>query len=92
VNSPESTARQWGADFAQGIEDNVPRALRALDEVTSAATVSASGQFQAQITDPDFGDIGDRVAAALAGWTVQLDGNGLARLVNKSNLRKARRG
>ncbi|TCO56801.1 phage-related protein [Actinocrispum wychmicini] len=82
---------QWGADWAHGIEDGMPKALRALDKAASAGSISA--QWQAQINnDPQFGDIGDRVAAALAGWSVQLDGTGLARLVNKSNLRKARRG
>jgi hypothetical protein len=38
------------------------------------------------------GMIGDAVAAAITGATLQVDGNGVAKLVNQANLKSARRG
>jgi hypothetical protein len=47
--------------------------------------------FHSTVESDGFGDIGDRVHDALSGWAVNIDGNGMAKLVNKSNTRRARR-
>lgn len=77
-------------DWAKGIESGTPAVLKAVD----AAMVATQGtmDLQATVSSDGFGSMGDRISDALAGWTVQIDGNGLASLVNKANQRKERRG
>lgn len=49
------------------------------------------GNISSHIEGSDFGNLEAVIEAALTGWSVQVDGDGLAKLVNKSNARKARR-
>ncbi len=64
--------------------------LRA-DMTVSGNDIAAVGTSQLNVAGNVTGVAGE-VAAALAGWTVELDANGIARLVNKANNVKARRG
>jgi phage-related protein len=77
-------------DWAKGMEAGTPAVLKAVDNVMSAT--QASMDFQGAISSDGFGSMGDRVSEALSGWAVQIDGNGLASLVNKANQQKERRG
>ena len=81
-----------GQQFAESLVGGVPDALRSIDRLSSVTATAFRSDFTAAVETDDFGSISDRVAEALSGWQVQLDQNGLAKLVNRSNLRKARRG
>lgn len=76
-------------DWARGIEQGTPAAVAAINEAmnTSAGSVEMNALVQAD----GFGGVGDRVREALSGWTVEIDGNGLAKLVNRANRKNERR-
>lgn len=76
-------------DWAKGIEQGTPAAIRAIDEAMSAT--SGSMEMNALVQSDGFGVIGDRVREALSGWTVEIDANGIAQLVNRANRRNERR-
>lgn len=79
-------------DWAKGIEAGAPDAIRAVEDVMNSTNRLANAEWHGQITSDGFGNIGDRVAEALSGWGVQIDGNGMAKLVNKANrLQEVRR-
>lgn len=67
-----------------------PLASSLPSSVTAVSGV-ANAEWQGSIDAEDYGGIGDQVSQALAGWSVVLDANGVAKLVNKANTRKARR-
>ncbi|AIG78468.1 Hypothetical protein AJAP_28150 [Amycolatopsis japonica] len=81
-----------GSAWAQSVRDGTPEAISSVEDLMSAVNKTASVEWQGAVSADGFGSIGDRVAAALAGWSVDIDGDGIARLVNKSNNRKKRRG
>jgi hypothetical protein len=58
--------------------------------VQSQTSVFASGS-NLNIDDSGMADIGTKVSEALATWTVEIDQQGIAKLVNKQNRRNARR-
>lgn len=76
-------------DWARGMEQGAPDAIRAIEDVMGH-TQSAM-DIEAAVTSEGFGSIGDKVAGALEGWTVELDANGVTRLVNRTNRRNERR-
>ncbi|WP_189059764.1 phage tail protein [Longimycelium tulufanense] len=78
-------------DWAAGIESRTPKAIQAVEDMMAATNTAATAEWQGHITAENFGFLGDRIAEALAGWTVQIDGDGLARMVNKHNALRARR-
>jgi phage-related protein len=80
------SAESIGDSLLAGVPDRI-RDMESLLPSPGAMTA----QMSAEISSDDFGSVGDRVAEALSGWNVELDKNGLARLVNRSNNRKARR-
>lgn len=86
------SGRALVADWTRGIEQGTPAAISAVEDMLNATSSAATAEWNGHISADGFGAIGDRVADALSQWTVQIDGNGLARLVNKANVRKARRG
>lgn len=55
------------------------------------ATGRMDSFVRTQVESDGFGGIADKVASALEGWTVDIDGNGVAKMVNKSNTRNRRR-
>ncbi|HVV11575.1 hypothetical protein [Amycolatopsis sp.] len=81
-----------GTAWADSIKDGTPDAVKSVQDLVGAVSRSAALEFRGSVEADDFGSIEDRVAEALAGWGVQIDANGLAKLVNKANVRKARRG
>jgi len=76
-------------DWAKGMEQGAPRALAAISDVMGQ-TQSAM-DIEAAVTSEGFGSIGDKVATALEGWSVELDANGMTRMVNRTNRRNERR-
>lgn len=76
-------------DWAKGIEQGTPAAVAAINEAMGAS--AGSVEMNAQVQAEGFGGIGDRVREALSGWTVEIDANGIAQLVNRANRRNERR-
>lgn len=91
-SSPRLAGRSAAASFATGLADGKPAALATADDLASLLGGRASADWNAHIASDGFGGLADAVTTALEGWTVELDSNGLARLVNKANTRRARRG
>lgn len=76
-------------DWATGIEQATPYAIKAIDDAMSAS--AGSLEMNALVQSDGFGGVGDRVREALSGWTVEIDANGIAKLVNRANRRNERR-
>ena len=76
-------------DWARGIAMGGKNALAAVDNVVGAT--AGAMELEATIAGDGYGSIGDKIAAVLAQWGVQIDENGLARMVNKVNQKNARR-
>src|SRR5690606_32166697 len=71
---------------------STPAVTSAIDEGwRSAGAATLSHQYSASIDDPGFASVEDKIAAALSQWGVEIDRDGLAKMVNKSNNRRARR-
>ncbi|WP_439377823.1 phage tail protein [Amycolatopsis lexingtonensis] len=81
-----------GSAWAQAVKDGTPEAVNAVEALMGRVNKTASVEWSGAVASDDFGSIEDRIAEALAGWSVEIDGDGIARLVNKSNNRKKRRG
>ncbi len=78
-------------DWAKAIEDRTPVAVKAVDGLMSASNLAANAEWQGHISSDEFGGVGREVAEAMSGWSVQIDANGIARMVNKTNRMNARR-
>jgi len=76
-------------DWAKGIEKGGAEAIATMDEVVGAT--AGSMELEASIAADGYGSIGDKVASALAQWGIQIDENGLARMVNNVNRKNQRR-
>lgn len=76
-------------DWARGIEQGTPAAVAAINEAMN--TSAGSVEMNALVQSDGFGGVGDRVREALSGWTVEIDGNGIAKLVNRANRKNERR-
>lgn len=76
-------------DWAAGIASGEGAAVAAVQGVMDATQTSMDLNATAQADG--FNGVSDQIATALSGWTVQMDANGLARLVRKANLRNERR-
>jgi|SRR6187551_86682 len=76
-------------DWAKGMEQGAPTALRAIEDVMGQTQNAMD--IEAAVSSEGFGSIGDKVASALEGWSVELDANGVTRLVNRTNRRNERR-
>lgn len=76
------SSNKWEGSFSSVIPD----------AIESVGRVNVN-DWQGEVNHEDYGDAAYKaVAEALAGWGIQIDANGLAKLVNKANTRKARRG
>lgn len=76
-------------DFAAGIRSAAPDAVAAIEDV--AGQTQAALDIQAAVDSDGFGNISDKIAGALSGWTVEMDANGLTRMVNRTNNMNKRR-
>lgn len=76
-------------DWAAGIASGEGAAIAAVQGVMDATQTSMDLNATAQADG--FNGMSEQIATALSGWTVQMDANGLARLVRKANLRNERR-
>lgn len=82
------------ADWARGVEDEAPNAIRSVEKMMGAANKTATADWNGQIQSDSFGITGsvfDGVMSAFDGSRLQVDGNGMAQLVNKTNKRNSRR-
>ena len=76
--------------FAEGVRRATPSAVSAMDGALSK--LHTDGSFDSTITANSSGSLLDGIVGALSGWTVEFDPNGVARMVNTANTKKARRG
>lgn len=76
-------------DWAKGIEQGAPTAVKAMEEAASMAQQGL--EFQAAVTAEGFGGIGAQVAKAIEDMEIKADGTNIARVVNKANNMNARR-
>ena len=76
-------------DWARGIQQGSDAAMMAVNDVM--ASTSGAMELNASIAADGYGSIGDKVASALAQWGIQIDRNGLAKMVNNVNLSNQRR-
>ena len=76
-------------DWAKGIEQGTPAAIRAIDQAMNAT--SGNLEMNALVESDGFGGVGDRISEALSGWSVEIDAQGMARLVNRANRKNERR-
>lgn len=76
-------------DWAKGIEEGAPMAVKAMEDAASQAQQSLD--IQAAVTADGFGGIGAQVAKAIEGMEIKADGTNIARVVNKANNMNARR-
>lgn len=76
-------------DWAKGITQGSPEAVRAIENAMSASQTALD--MNAVISSEGFGSMADKVAEALSQWGIEIDANGLARMVNKVNNMNARR-
>lgn len=84
------SGRALAEDWAKGIRQGIPEAQKAVEDMMKTSDVAAS-EWSGIVSSDGFGSIGDKVAGALEGWGIQIDGNGMAKMVNKANFRKDRR-
>lgn len=88
------SGRALATDFAKGIEDAAPKAVSAVEDMMKATNASASAEWNGQVQTDSFGITGsvfDGVMAAFNGSRLQVDGNGMAKIVNKKNEKNIRR-
>jgi len=76
-------------DWALGMQQAAPSAIAAIEDVMGRTQTAMD--LEASVQSDGFGGISDKVAAALSGWSVEMDANGLTRMVNKTNNLNKRR-
>jgi phage-related protein len=76
-------------DWARGIREGTPDAVRAIDDAMGAS--SGTLEMNSLVQSDGFGGIGDSIRDAMSQWTIEIDPNGIARMVNKVNRKNERR-
>lgn len=76
-------------DWARGIREGTPAAVRAIDDAMGAS--SGTLEMNSLVQSEGFGGIGDSIRDAMSQWTIEIDANGIARMVNKVNRKNERR-
>lgn len=79
-----------GEELASSIAAGGPQATRAMDRLMAHAD-GMNTEWRSEVEGEGFGSVAEKVSEALRGWGVQIDANGVAKLVNKSNARRSRR-
>ncbi len=79
-----------GGVFAAALTEGVPAAIASNERLLAKSNVAVGGDVTAAVSAEGFG-VGDEIVSALEGWQVVIDANGITKLVNKTNTRKARR-
>lgn len=81
-------------DWAKGVEDKAPAAMSTIKGLMETANTAASAEWHGTMSRDDFGVAGsvrDGVLAGFNGARLQIDGSGVAKLVNNVNQKNARR-
>ena len=81
-------------DWAKGIEGAAPKAVRAVEGLMDLTNSTATAEWNGRVNSESFGITGsvyEGVMAAFNGSRLQVDGTGMAKLVNKTNSRNLRR-
>jgi len=85
------SGRALAEDWAMGIRQGIPDAQKAVEDMMRTSD-AASSEWAGVISSDGFGSIGDHIREAMESWGIQIDSNGLAKMVNQANYRKGRRG
>ena len=81
-------------DWAKGVEQKAPGAMRTIQGLMESANSAASAEWHGTMSRDDFGIAGsvrDGVLAGFNGARLSVDGSGVAKLVNTVNQKNARR-
>jgi len=81
-------------DWAKGIDGATPKAVRAVEGLMDLTNSTATAEWNGRVNSESFGITGavyEGVMAAFNGSRLQVDGTGMAKLVNKTNSRNLRR-
>lgn len=81
-------------DWAKSIEGATPKAVRAVEGLMDLTNSTATAEWNGRVNSESFGITGavyEGVMAAFNGSRLQVDGTGMAKLVNKTNSRNLRR-
>ena len=81
-------------DWAKGAEQKAPAAMRTIQGLMDSASSAASAEWHGTMSRDDFGIAGsvrDGVLAGFNGARLNVDGSGVAKLVNTVNQKNARR-
>lgn len=76
-------------DFAKGMTSAAPAAVAAIEDIVGMT--QGALDIEAAVQSDGFGNIGDKITDAMSGWTVEMDADGLTRLVNRTNTKNKRR-
>lgn len=76
-------------DWAKGITQAGPDAVHAIEGAMAASQTALD--MNAVVSSEGYGSVADKIAEALSGWGIEIDANGIARMVNKVNNMNARR-
>lgn len=76
-------------DWARGIEQGTPAAVAAIEEAMLATQTGMD--ISASVSAEGFGDLQGQIMAAMSGWEVVIDANGVTKMVNKVNNSNRRR-
>lgn len=89
------SGRALAEDWAAGIKAGSGSAVRAVESMMASTNQAATAEWQGHISSDSFGGVAgavyDGVLAAFNGSRLQVDGTGMAKLVNKTNSRNLRR-
>ena len=89
------SGRALAEDWAKGIRDRSDLGVKAVEDMMDVSNKAASAEWNGHITSDGFGGVAsavfDGVMSAFNGSRLQVDGNGMAQLVNKTNARNKRR-
>ena len=81
-------------DWAKGIEGATPKAVRAVEGLMDLTNSTATAEWNGRVNSESFGITGavyEGVMAAFNGSRLQVDGTGMAKIVNQTNARNQRR-
>ena len=83
IRASDGLSEAFGVDnWTDDLKSGVPSAVRQYSAYSGVVDHNVSGEVTG---------IADAVETALSGWSVEIDSNGIAKMVNKSNTRRNRR-
>jgi hypothetical protein len=80
-------------DWVAGVENNMPAALSAVQDMAQQMNKTAQAEFSGQLSaDDQFTSVADQIADAMRNVEIKMDGKPVGKIVNKNNIANRRRG